>query len=216
MSAAALPGGPHAQCHTCQLVVFLPEGALEMDPGTALGCPRCGATVHRRKPDSIARTWAFLIAALICYLPANLLPIMTITSLGSTTSDTILSGVLRLVEYEMYPVAFIIFVASGVVPILKIVLLAVLASSVQLRSQRRPKQRTRIYRYVDMIGRWSMVDVYVVTILVALVKLGAVATVEARAGALFFGAVVVLTLWAAESFDPRLIWDGLEETWNER
>ncbi len=198
---------PHAQCHACYLVVAMAAA----EAGAVLGCPRCGATVHRRKPDSIMRTWAYLIAAAICYVPANLYPIMTATSLGSAQSDTILSGVIYLLFNEMWPLAVVVFVASVVVPLVKLVALSGLALSVQLRSQWHPKERAQIYRIVEVVGRWSMVDVFVVTILVALVHLGARATVEAEIGAFFFGAVVVLTVLAAQSFDPRLIWDQIEE-----
>ena len=181
------------------------------DAEAVLGCPRCGANVHRRKPDSIMRTWAYLIAAAICYLPANLYPIMTVTSLGNVQSDTIVSGTIYLLLNGMWPLAFVVFVASVVVPLMKLIALSGLVLSVQLRSQWHPKERAQIYRIVEMVGRWSMVDVYVVTILVALVHLGALATVDAEIGAFFFGSVVVLTVLAARSFDPRLIWDQIEE-----
>ncbi|MFK7896005.1 MAG: paraquat-inducible protein A [Myxococcota bacterium] len=208
--------GPHAQCHVCCLVVALPkqfageaDGTAEHE-GFALSCPRCGASVHRRKPNSISRTWAFLMAAIICYIPANLYPIMTSTSLGTAQSDTILSGVIFLFSHGMWPLAVIVFVASVIVPVLKIAILIGLVLSVQWKSQWRPRRRAFLYRMVEAIGRWSMVDVYVVTILVALVHLGSLASVDAELGAFFFGAVVVLTILAAESFDPRLIWDQLE------
>jgi paraquat-inducible protein A len=196
--------GPHAQCHVCKLVMLVPDGSI-----ASLGCPRCRASVHRRKPNSLSRTWALLAAAVICYVPANLYPIMEVTSLGQTQGDTILSGVIFLAVHGMWPLAAIVFIASVVVPVLKIVSLAALTLSVERRSQWRPRDRARIYRIVEAIGRWSMVDVYVVTILVALVHLGSLASVEAQIGAFFFGAVVVLTMFAAQSFDPRLIWDQL-------
>ena len=166
--------------------------------------------MHRRKPNSLMRTWAFLLAAAICYVPANVFPIMESTSFGYKQSDTILSGVIYLFLHDQWPLGFIVFVASVVVPVLKIFLLSVLVFSVQRRSQWRPRERARLYRVVEVIGRWSMVDVYVVTILVALVHLGSLASVEVERGAVFFGAVVVLTLLAAQSFDPRLIWDQIE------
>jgi paraquat-inducible protein A len=166
--------------------------------------------VHRRKPDSLLRTTAYLIAAAICYVPANLYPIMTVTSLGQTQSDTILSGALYLLLHGMWPLALVVFVASVVVPLMKLVALTLLVVSMRLRSQWRPKERAMLYRIVEAVGRWSMVDVYVVTILVALVHLGAMASVRAELGAFFFGTVVVLTILAAESFDPRLIWDQLD------
>ena len=196
-----------ALCHDCRLLSRLPVGASH-----GARCARCGAALHLRKPGSIERTWALLIAAAICYVPANLLPIMTVTSLGKTQSDTIMSGVIFLLFHGMWPLAGIVFMASVVVPLAKLFSLAFLCTSVQRRSGWRPAERTRLYRITEAVGRWSMVDIYVVTILVALVHLGALATIEARAGAVFFGAVVVLTMLAAESFDPRLIWDQSEAT----
>ena len=148
-----------------------------------------------------------MIAAALCYLPANLLPIMQVTSLGRAQADTIMSGVVYLLTHGMWPLAVVVFTASVFVPILKLVILTSLLVSVQRGSSWRPRERTRLYRITEAIGRWSMVDIFVVTILVALVRLGNLATVEARPGAVFFGAVVVLTMLAAESFDPRLIWD---------
>jgi paraquat-inducible protein A len=207
-SSLILPlDSPHAQCHACQLVVQISPAHSDL----ALGCPRCGATIHRRKPDSLVRTRAYLIAAAICYIPANLYPIMTATSLGQEQSDTILSGVSYLLFHGMWPLAIVVFVASVVVPLMKLFALSGLLISVERGSRWRPRERARIYRIVETVGRWSMVDVYVVTILVALVHLGALASVEAELGAFFFGAVVVLTILAAESFDPRLIWDRLED-----
>jgi paraquat-inducible protein A len=191
-------------CHVCELV--MPQKEATVAHGR-LCCPRCGEHLHRRKPNSIQRTWALLIAAVVCYLPANLMPIMTVTSLGKTQSDTIMSGVIFLLQHGMWPLALVVFVASVLVPLLKLVILVYLLVSVQLRSTRRPRDRTRLYRITEAVGRWSMVDIYVVTILVALVRLGNLATIEAEAGAIFFAAVVVLTMFAAMSFDPRLIWD---------
>lgn len=199
-------GAGHALCHTCALVVRLPAEAT----GRLL-CPRCHAAIHRRKPNSLSRTWALLVAAAICYVPANVYPVMTVTSLGASQSDTIMSGVLYLAHNGMWPLAAIVFIASVIVPVAKVVALAALAISVQRASDWRPRDRARLYRIVEAIGRWSMVDVYVVTILVALVHLGSLASVEAEIGGFFFGAVVVLTMFAASSFDPRLIWDRLAD-----
>lgn len=191
-----------ARCHACELLARLPAGHVH-----AARCPRCGEALHARKPQSLQRTWALVVAAAICYVPANVFYIMTITSLGKPEPSTILSGVVYLLHHGMWPLAAIVFVASVFVPLMKLVILVFLLVSVQRRSAWRPRERTRLYRLTEAIGRWSMVDIYVVTILVALVKLGNLATIEAGAGAVFFGAVVVLTMLAAESFDPRLIWD---------
>ena len=191
-----------ASCHACGMLARLPATA---EHGAT--CPRCGAPLHRRKPMSLQRTWALVIAAAICYVPANLLPVMRVTSLGKTEADTIMSGVIYFVTSGDWPLALIIFTASVFVPLMKLGLLTFLLISIHRRSSWRPVERTRMYRLTEAIGRWSMVDIYVVTILVALVRLGNLATIEAGAGAVFFGSVVVITIFAAESFDPRLIWD---------
>jgi paraquat-inducible protein A len=132
---------------------------------------------------------------------------MAVTSLGQTEADTIMSGVIYFLTHGEWPLAVIIFTASVFVPMMKLGILAFLLFSVHRRSRWRPVDRTRLYRLTEAIGRWSMVDIYVVTIMVALVRLGNLATIEAGWGAVFFGAVVVITILAAESFDPRLIWD---------
>jgi len=194
-------------CHDCHLLSEAPSGATHEH----LTCPRCGAPLHERKPNSLARTWALVCAATILYIPANVLP-MTITSaLGTTQSDTIMSGVIYFIHSGSWEIAAVIFIASVFVPLIKLLILVTLLISVQFRSHWRPKDRTMLYRLTEAVGRWSMLDVYVVTILVALVKLGAVATIEAGPAAVYFAAVVVITMIAAESFDPRLIWDALEE-----
>ncbi len=170
-------------------------------------CPRCGSRVHSRKPNSIQRTWALVLAALVLYIPANVLPITTVISLGHIQSDTIISGVIYFILTGMWPIALIIFVASIFVPLLKLCILVFLLISVQCKSTWRPKDRARLYRITEIVGRWSMVDIFVVTILVALVNLGSLATIHAGPAAFYFSAVVVITMFAAMGFDPRLIWD---------
>jgi paraquat-inducible protein A len=191
-------------CHTCALVSRAPadEGAF---------CPRCGSVLHFRKPGSIGRTWAFLIAAMALYVPANTLPIMLTSSLFGSQDDTIISGVIFLWEDGSWYLAVIVFVASILVPLAKIIGLFVLLVSVQLGTDWRPDQRARLYRLVESIGRWSMLDIFVVALLVTVVQLTALASVRAGPAALAFGAVVVLTMMAATSFDPRLIWDPVKE-----
>ncbi|BBD07554.1 paraquat-inducible protein A [Desulfovibrio ferrophilus] len=194
-----------ASCHSCQLLMRKPpEGIFHAQ------CPRCGATLHTRKPRSLGRTWAYLVAAVIFYFPAMALPIMTTTTFQGVRSDTILSGIYYLLTTGMWPLAAIVFFASVVVPILKIIILIMLVFTVQRGSCWRRLDRTRLYRLTEAVGRWSMVDIYVVTILVALVRLQALAVIEAEPGAVFFASVVVLTMFAAKSFDPRLIWDKQE------
>ncbi|TJY62340.1 paraquat-inducible membrane protein A [Sinimarinibacterium sp. CAU 1509] len=170
-------------------------------------CRRCGTSIHRRKPESIARTWAFLIAAAILYLPANLLPIMLTSTLLEQRSDTILSGVAALWRDGAWDIAIIVFVASVVVPILKIGVIALLLWSVQSGARWRRSERTRLYRIVEFVGHWSMLDVFVVALLVGLVHFRSFADVQPGPGAVAFAAVVVLTMLASMSFDPRLIWD---------
>jgi len=193
-------------CHDCHLL-----SRRGPDSGQVSTCPRCGATLEPRKPDSIRRTWALLIAAAIFYIPANVLPMTVTTSLGNTQSDTIMSGVIYFLLHGSPEIAVVIFIASIFVPVLKLIILAYLLVSVQRKSRWRPRDRNQLYRIVEAIGRWSMTDVYVVTILVALVKLGVIVNIDAGPAAVYFACVVVISILAAESFDPRLIWDALEE-----
>jgi len=192
-------------CHTCHLLCRSPSHGVH-----GLTCPRCGTCLHRRKPNSIARTWALILAAAIFYVPANVLPITIVTSLGKKQADTIISGVMYFISSGMWPIALVIFVASVFVPLLKLLVLGYLSFSVQRKSVWRPVDRTKIYRMAEVVGRWSMVDVYVVTILVAMVNLGALATIDAGPAAVYFCAVVIITMFAAMSFDSRLIWDQME------
>jgi len=161
-----------------------------------------------RKPYSLARTWAFLLAALALYVPANLLPVMHTELVSGAQDDTILSGIAFLWKTGSWPLALVVFVASISVPLLKMLALGGLATSVRIRSKWRPRVRARIYRALEFIGRWSMLDIYVTAILVALVQAKALARIHAGPGALAFAAVVILTMAATMSFDPRLIWDS--------
>jgi paraquat-inducible protein A len=192
-------------CHDCGLVS---KAAPHKHEGR---CPRCNATLHFRKPNSISRTWALLIAAMVLYIPANVLPVMNTSSLFGAEKDTIMSGVAYLWISGSWPLAILVFIASIAVPMLKIIALTLLVVSTQMRSRWLPARRTRIYRIVEFVGRWSMLDIYVITVLVALVQFNALATIHAGAAAIAFGSVVVLTMLAAMSFDPRLIWDAAEE-----
>lgn len=193
------PDATRIGCDTCGLVCAAPETAP---------CPRCGATLHRRKPDSRRRTWALLLAAAILYLPANLLPVMTVIRLGRGAPDTILSGVEELARAGMWPLALLVFVASIAVPVLKLVSLSWLLLSTHRRSATRLRERTLLFRIVDAVGRWSMIDVFMVSILTAIVRLGAIASVTPGPGVLAFCSVVILTMLAAATFDPRLMWDA--------
>ena len=192
-------------CHVCGLVSKVTQ------TGGPAHCPRCSAKLHFRKPDSITRTWALLIAASIMYVPANLLPMMETSSLFGSQDDTIMSGVIYLWTSGSWDLALVVFIASIMVPLLKLIALTLLLISVQRRSVWQPVQRTRLYRLLELVGRWSMLDIYVVTILAALVQIGSLATIKAGPAALAFGSVVVLTMFAAMQFDPRLIWDPLQK-----
>ncbi len=174
-------------------------------------CPRCRSEIHQRIPNSIQKTTALVLASIILYIPANVLPIMTYSSLGETYTDTIFSGVIELISEGLWFIAIVVFTASIVVPITKLVILIYLIWSVHAGVQRGIKHRAFLYRFTEFIGRWSMVDVFVVTLLVSLVQFGFVYTVEPEGAIIAFGAVVILTMVAAETFDPRLLWDALDE-----
>ena len=190
-------------CHSC--------GLLQRPQGHHSACARCEAPLHARKMNSLQRAWSLLIASYVLYIPANVLPIMETRSIVGHQADTIMSGVVYLATHGSWPIALVIFFASVLVPLAKMFALTFLLISTQFGSAWRLKERTALYRVVEAIGRWSMVDVYVVSILVALVQLDALATIVPRGGAVAFGAVVVLTMLAAEAFDPRLMWDAAEK-----
>ena len=208
MSVATVMARKHGltSCHTCSLLVRLPRASAD----ASASCPRCGEHVSLRKSNSLARTWALVLAAAIFYVPANVLPISIVTSLGNTQADTIISGVIYFINSGEWPIALVIFTASIFVPILKLVVLSYLLVSVHFKSHWRPRDRTRLYRIIEGIGRWSMVDIFVITIMTALVHIGALANFAVGPAAVFFAAVVTLTMIASMSFDPRLIWDAME------
>jgi len=189
-----------AGCHTCG----------KASP-VALGrCPRCGSPLHLRKPHSIQRTIALMLAAAALYVPANLLPIMTVVELGEVTENTIIGGMLSFWRSGAYPIALVIFTASILIPLLKIIALSWLCLAATGKLHPSPKMLGKIYWFTELMGRWSMIDIFVVGILVALVQLGNYMTITPGPGALAFAGVVVLTMFAAMSFDPRLLWDRLE------
>jgi paraquat-inducible protein A len=188
-------------CADCGM---LSQPALNNDDGR---CPRCDDELSFRERNSVQRTWAFVIAAAVCYIPANVLPVLNTTTATGTDSDTILQGVVLLWSPTGWPLSIIVLVASIIIPSAKILAIAYLLVSVQRRSAANNRQRTRLYRMVEFIGRWSMVDVFVDTFTAALIQLQPLMSVAPGPGLPFFAAVVVLTMLAAESFDPRLIWD---------
>ena len=200
MSATAIQLGLQS-CPSCML---LSRPAPGEDEGR---CPRCDEPLVFREPGSIQRSWAFLIAAAVCYVPANLLPVLTTVTASGRESDTILQGVVLLWSPTGWPLSLIVLFASVMIPSAKILALVYLLISVQRGSIRSNEQRMRLYRTVELVGRWSMVDVFVDAFTAALVQLAPLMSVAPAPGLFFFAAVVVFTMLAAESFDPRLIWD---------
>jgi paraquat-inducible protein A len=186
-------------CHHCDSLQKVQDVAV---------CQCCGAELHLRFRQSLSRSWTLLLCALIFYIPANMLPIMTIEKLGKSQSDTIMSGVISLSQSGLWGIALVVFVASIVVPLLKMIGMAVLLLAVQFRWQLNPQWQTKIYRLIVFVGRWSMLDIFVVGLLAGLVEFDKLAMVTAESGATFFAVVVVLTLLSVNAFDPRLIWDA--------
>ena len=184
-------------CHDCHMV---------SDQGVT-HCPRCGSKLHQRLPNSLQRTWALLIAAIVLMFPANLYPISYTIVNGSLQPDTIISGVIALAKADMVPIAAIVFIASVAVPLLKIMGILVILAAVHSKAKLRRKQRLQLYHIIHFIGRWSMVDLFVITIMSALLNVGILVGFSAGPAATAFGAVVLLTMFATQSFDTRLIWD---------
>lgn len=205
----ARPDEVLAGCHVCGLVQAVAD---EPTSEAMHHCIRCGAEVHVRKPNHIARTWALLIAAVFCYIPANLLPVMHIDSLFGKSEHTILGGVIELWEGGSWDIALIVFVASVVVPLFKLLALIVLLLGVQRESPHKLRARTRLYEMIEFIGQWSMLDVFVVILLAALANFHGLMQIGAGTGAAAFGAVVIFTMLAAMSFDPRRSWDQAAES----
>jgi len=188
-------------CECCGLVSEVIKAA------NSARCPRCGFALHARKPQSLQRTTAYLMSAVVLYLPANTLPIMaTASAITGRESHTILGGIIELWHTGSWDLALIVFIASIAVPILKIAALTLLAFTAWRQSRWRQLERAKLYRLIETVGHWSMLDVFVVVLLVGMVRFGAFASVEPGAGLLAFGGVVVLTMLASASFDPRLIW----------
>ena len=187
-------------CHACELLIDPEDGRHD--------CPRCHASLHFRKQNSIERSWALIAAATILLIPANIYPVMTVIRLGQGEPNTILSGIIHLIEGGMWGLALIVFIASIVVPILKLIILSYLLLTVQKGSAKRTRDRTIMYRITEVVGAWSMVDIYLVGLLSALVSMDKLATITPGIGATFFAGVVIITMFAAHSFDPRLIWDN--------
>lgn len=191
-----------ASCHLC----------MKLADASLHHCPRCGEALHLRKANSLQRTLALLVTACVLYIPANVLPIMITDQFGNSTDSTILGGVVLLIDMGSVPIAAIIFIASVMVPLGKLIALFYVCWSVSAGRTTDPRQRTVLYRAAELIGKWSMVDVFVVSILVALVHLTGLLVILPGAAAVAFAGVVIVTIIAAESFDPRMIWDQQDKT----
>jgi len=209
----ALPGAPLPQgvarssslaCGSCDLI--LPASHADHR------CPRCTARVHRRKPDSARRTVALVIAGYLLYIPANLLPVTSLDGAGGTEEHTIMSGVFELIHNNLWPLAVIVFAASIVLPLMKLLSLTWMLIAVRVRSPHLLRTRTGLYRAIEAIGRWSNIDVFMGSVLAALLQFGALSTVRAEPGLVAFAAVVVITMVATEMFDPKLMWDAAAES----
>ncbi len=189
---------PPIGCHGCDLLVSAAEGTR---------CPRCGRRLHRRKADSVRRTWALLVAAALLAIPANVWPVMTVVKLGQGGPSTILGGTIELTQAGLWGLAALVFVASVVVPLVKLGALSFLLVAIQRGSTKQLVFRTRLSRVIGLIGRWSMIDIFATMMLATLARFGWLGNVRPEAGATAFCVVVVLTMFATEAFDPRLMWD---------
>lgn len=190
-----------AGCRTCGKVVQIAEDAC---------CPRCQSRLYIRKPKSVENTLALVFAAIALYIPSHVLPMLTMTELGVVEHKTIIAGIITFWEEEAYPIALVIFCASVLIPILKVGALLWLCAAAKGIVHPQPKSLSKVYAVTELMGRWSMIDIFVVGILVSLTQFGNYATIVPQPGALAFAAVVVLTMFAAMNFDPRLLWDRLD------
>jgi paraquat-inducible protein A len=201
LRAEARKGGKTIACRICDLIVAGTEEGSK--------CPRCANTLHVRKPDAIRRTTALVITGFLLYLPANVIPVLTTVRLGRADENTILSGVLELVQNDLWPLAIIVFSASIILPLLKLCGLTWMLLAIRLRSSRLLVGRTRFYRMIDLVGRWSNIDVFAVSVLIAALRFGALTEVHAGNGLVAFAAVVIITMLATNAFDTRLMWDAV-------
>jgi paraquat-inducible protein A len=193
---------PALHCSACTLAL---PGAAPEEAGAP--CPRCGNTLHHRQPHALARSTAFALAGLIMLVPANVLPVLSTNQLGVARTDTIFSGVISLWREGLWGIALIVFTASIVVPVIKLVSLGFLIHAARRAPHANRRGLTRLYAFVKFIGRWSMLDVFLVAFLAGAVRFGSIASVTPEPGVIAFAAAVVLTIFATETFDPRLLWD---------
>ena len=191
-------------CHDCGKLT----DAANIDHSKALICPRCNADLHFRKHQSVPATWALVLTAAILFIPANLLPIMRVEFLGSTEYSTIMDGILYFFHEKEYGIGLIIFMASILVPLFKIVGLVVILLSIKFKWKRWLRHKTAMFRFIVFVGRWSMLDIFVIALMATLVKFGGLTATVAAPAASYFAAVVVCTMFAAHTFDSRLLWDA--------
>ncbi|MCI5151250.1 MAG: paraquat-inducible membrane protein A [Candidatus Electrothrix sp. MAN1_4] len=194
-------------CQSCHKIIRLPSGVQR----EKLHCPRCGELLHLRKENSIDRSWALIVTALILTLPANLLPIMSVAKMGRVTQSTIINGILLFFQGGSYGIGLIILTASILVPLFKIIGMTVILISIHYQWTTWLRHKGLMFRFIQFVGRWSMLDIFVIALLCSLVRFGSLSTVEVAPAALYFSAVVLSTMFAAISFDPRLLWDSAEE-----
>lgn len=197
-------------CRHCGKVSDFSSSASSAEVSNA-SCSRCGSGLEQRIHHSQQKTWAFLLASIVAFIPANVYPVMTVVMFGRGHPDTIMSGVVTLMQANMYPIAAVVFIASILVPVFKLLGLLTLLLAIRFRWPINHRQATVMYRYVHFIGRWSMLDLFMISILVTLVNMGGVAAIHTGTGATAFAGVVVLTMLAASAFDPRLIWDLVDD-----
>ena len=211
----ALPSDPEARtgseaglvlCHNCHKII--PYASLT--PGEKNSCPRCGEHLHLRKKDSIDRSWALIVASLILTLPANLLPIMSVSSLGGVTRSTIINGVIRFFQEGSYGIGLIILTASVLVPLFKITGMALILISIDRQWTSWLRHKAAMFRFIQFVGRWSMLDIFVIALLCSLVRFDTLSSVDTAPATLYFSTVVLCTMFAAISFDPRLLWDSAD------
>ena len=196
-----------ARCHYCGKACQMPE----VEIGKSALCPRCGSGLHLRSYNSLSSTWALLITAVILFIPANIYPVMSVFMFGHGMPDTIISGIIHLMHAGQFPIAFLVFVASILVPLFKMIGLSALLLAIHFRWSINQRQAATIFRIINFIGPWSMLDLFMISILVTLVHLGFIATIQTGPGATAFAGVVVITMLAAHTFDQRIIWDLVEE-----
>lgn len=191
-------------CRQCHKVV-------SQNQQQVIQCPRCQSKVYPRIPNSLSQSWALLISGFILYIPANILPIMTLTKGGVIRADTIMSGIINLAKIDMVPIAVIVFIASILVPALKMIALAMILLATQFKWPMSTHIRMKMYRIIEFVGRWSMLDIFVISILLGIVKFNKIASVDIEPAAVLFAVVIILTMLAAMRFDSRLIWDDINE-----